>query len=443
MSFMLLKLVDLVIEVCWVVLVEFYVVVLEQYVVVVDVDCIVVLLLIVEVCVVYVLCEWVELGEYVLIFGLINSYMYNLMILLCGLVDDLLLMIWLQEYIWLVEVKVIGLEFVCDGVELVVVEMLCGGIICVNENYFFFDVIGVIYCKLGFCVVVGLLVIEFLIVWVKIQDEYFECVGEVYDSFFGDLLVGIVFVLYVLYIVFDVSFECICVLVDQFDILVYLYLYEIVYEVEEEKKKSGLCLFQWLQKLDLVNDCLIVVYMIQVIDVEIVVCVEVGVLVVYCFELNFKLVLGFCLVEKFCWVGVNLVVVIDGCVFNNDLDMFGEMCIVVILVKVVVQDVVVFDVVFVLCVGMFNVVCVMGLEDKVGLIEVGKQVDFVVVCLSDLEIQLLFYVVLQLVYVIGCYQVIDVWIVGCCKLVGCQLVDMDVEVIFVCMWQWCEWIVVV
>ncbi len=64
------------------------------------------------------------------------------MTLMRGLADDLPLMIWLQEHIWPVEAAVIGPEFVADGVELAIAEMLRGGTTCANENYFFPDVIG-------------------------------------------------------------------------------------------------------------------------------------------------------------------------------------------------------------------------------------------------------------------------------------------------------------
>lgn len=429
---------DLLIEVGYVVLIELYVVVLEDYVVVICGSEIIVILLCVEVCVCFVLMQIVLCLDVVLMLGLVNVYIYNLMILLCGVVDDLLLMVWLQQYIWLVEVVVIGLEFVVDGIMLVIVEMLCGGIICVNENYFFFDVQVVVYKQYGFCVLVGVVIIDFFIVWVKIDDEYFVKVGELYDQWCNDLLIGILFVLYVLYIVNDVNFECVCMLFDQLDMQVYLYMYEIVQEISDLIKLYGQCLLVCLDCLGLVNDCLIVVYMIQFIEVEIYLCVECGVSVVYCFEFNFKLVFGFCLVCVLQCVGVNLVIGIDGCVSNNDLDMFSENCIVVIFVKVVVNDVIVLDVVIMLCVVILGGVCVLGFGDCIGLIEVGKQVDLVCVDLFVLEIQLFYYVFLQFVYVVGCYQVSDVWIVGQFKLVQCELVGMDMVVIVVNVCQWCE-----
>ncbi|MEO7051019.1 MAG: amidohydrolase family protein, partial [Rhodanobacter sp.] len=116
--------VDLIIEARWVVPVEPHAVVLEHHAVVVDKDVIVALLPIADARAVYAPRERVELGEHALIPGLVNSHTHNPMTLLRGLADDLPLMVWLQDHIWPAEAKVIGPEFVRDGVELAVAEML-------------------------------------------------------------------------------------------------------------------------------------------------------------------------------------------------------------------------------------------------------------------------------------------------------------------------------
>lgn len=128
--------VDLLIEARWVVPVEPHAVVLEHHAVVVDQGAIVALLPIAEARAAYAPRERVELGEHVLIPGLVNTHTHNPMTLLRGLADDLPLMVWLQKHIWPVEGQVIGPEFVRDGVELAVAEMIRGGTTCANENYF-------------------------------------------------------------------------------------------------------------------------------------------------------------------------------------------------------------------------------------------------------------------------------------------------------------------
>jgi 5-methylthioadenosine/S-adenosylhomocysteine deaminase len=421
------KSVDMVIEARWVVPVEPHAVVLEHHAVAIDGNRIVALLPIAEARMAYAPRERVELAEHALIPGLINSHTHNPMTLLRGLADDLPLMVWLQQHIWPAEAKVLGPEFVRDGVELAVAEMLRGGTTCANENYFFPDAIGATYRKLGFRAVVGLPVIEFPTAWAKSQDDYFERAADVHDGFLGDHLVTTAFAPHAPYTVSDESFERIRMLSDQLDIPVHLHLHETAHEIEEEKKKSGLRPFQRLQRLGLVNDRLIAVHMTQVTDGEIAACAEAGVSVVHCPESNLKLASGFCPAEKFRRAGVNLAIATDGCASNNDLDMFGEMRTAALLAKAVAGDAAAFDAAHALRAATLNGAKAIGLEAEIGSIEIGKQADLTAVRLSDLETQPLFHVASQLVYATGRHQVTDVWIAGRRKLADRVLVDLDTD----------------
>ncbi len=419
--------VDLIIEARWVVPVEPHAVVLENHAVVVQAERIVALLPIAAARAAYAPRERVELGEHALIPGLINSHTHNPMTLLRGLADDLPLMVWLQQHIWPAEAKVIGPEFVRDGVELAVAEMLRGGTTCANENYFFPDVIGATYRKLGFRAVVGLPVIEFPTAWAKTQDDYFERAAEVHDSFRGDTLVRTAFAPHAPYTVSDESFERIRMLADQLDIPVHLHMHETAHEVAEEKRKSGLRPFQRLQQLGLINDRLIAVHMTQLTDGEIAACAAAGVSVVHCPESNLKLASGFCPAEKLRRAGVNVAIGTDGCASNNDLDMFGEMRTAALLAKAVAEDAAAFDASCALRAATLNGARALGLEAAIGSIEVGKQADLAAVRLSDLETQPLFHVISQIVYATGRHQVSDVWIAGRRKLAARVLTDFDTE----------------
>ncbi|MGN6656854.1 MAG: TRZ/ATZ family hydrolase [Rhodanobacter sp.] len=430
--------VDLLIEARWIVPVEPHAVVLENHAVAVDGERIVALLPITEARAAYAPRERVELGEHVLIPGLVNSHTHNPMTLLRGLADDLPLMVWLQQHIWPAEAKVIGPEFVRDGVELAVAEMLRGGTTCANENYFFPDVIGANYRKLGFRAVVGLPVIEFPTAWANSQDEYFARAGEVHDSFRGDALVSTAFAPHAPYTVSDESFERIRLQSDQLDIPVHLHLHETAHEIEDEKKKSGLRPFQRLQRLGLVNDRLIAVHMTQVTEGEIATCASAGVSVVHCPESNLKLASGFCPAEQFRRAGVNLAIGTDGCASNNDLDMFGEMRTAAQLAKAVAQDAAAFDAAFALRAATLNGARAIGLEASIGSIEPGKQADLAAVRLSDLETQPLFHVASQLVYACNRQQVTDVWIAGQRKLAARELVGMDTAAILARTRAWRE-----
>lgn len=367
----------------------------------------------------------VALPEHVLMPGLVNAHTHNPMTLLRGLADDLPLMQWLREHIWPVEAKVIGPEFVRDGVELAIAEMLRGGTTCCNENYFFPDAQAATYKAHGFRALTALPIIEFPSAWAGDRDEYFERALAVHDRYRGDPLIGTPFAPHAPYTVADASFERIRTLSDQLDLPVHLHLMETAQEIEDSKREHGLRPVQRLQKLGLINDRLIAVHMTQVSDAEIATCAEAGVSVVHCPESNLKLASGFCPAEKLRRGGVNLALGTDGCASNNDLDMFGELRTAALLAKGVAGDAAAFDDAFALRAATLNGAKALQLDAKIGSIEVGKRADLVAVKLDEVETQPLYNVISHLAYAVSRRQVSDVWIDGVCKLSEGALVDFD------------------
>ncbi len=418
--------IDLLISARWIVPVEPDRVVLEDHAVAIDDGAIAAVLPTADAMAQFAPRERVDLPQHALIPGLVNAHTHNPMTLLRGLADDLPLMTWLREHVWLVEAKVIGPEFVRDGVELAIAEMLRGGTTCCNENYFFPDVQARTYRAHGLRAVVGLPIIEFPSAWAADRDGYFERALAVHDEYRGDPLIGTAFAPHAPYTVADASFERIRTLSDQLDLPVHLHLMETAQEVEDSKREHGLRPLQRLQKLGLVNDRLIAVHMTQVSDAEIATCAEAGVSVVHCPESNLKLASGFCPAQKLRRAGVNLALGTDGCASNNDLDMFGELRTAALLAKGVAADAAAFDAAFALRAATLNGAKALQLDARVGSIEAGKRADLAAVKLDEFETQPLYNVVSQLAYSVSRRQVSDVWIDGRRKLAAGALVDFDV-----------------
>ena len=85
----------------------------------------------------YAEASCVELPEHVLLPGFINMHTHTGMSLLRGYADDLDLQTWLNDYIWPAEKAFMNPEFVFDGSQLAIAEMLRGGTTCFNDFYFF------------------------------------------------------------------------------------------------------------------------------------------------------------------------------------------------------------------------------------------------------------------------------------------------------------------
>jgi 5-methylthioadenosine/S-adenosylhomocysteine deaminase len=367
----------------------------------------------------------VDLSGHALIPGLINAHTHNAMTLMRGLADDLPLMTWLQEHIWPAEAKVVGPEFVRDGVELAIAEMLRGGTTCCNENYFFPDVQAATYLRHGFRAVIGLPFIEFPSAWAKSRDEYFDKNLAVHDALKSESLISVTLAPHAPYTVADESFERIRMLSDQLDVPVHIHLHETAHEVEDARKQHGQRPFARLKALGLLNDHLIAVHMTQLLDSEIAQLAEAGSSVVHCPESNLKLASGFCPAEKLRCAGVNLAIGTDGCASNNDLDMFGETRTAALLAKGVTGDASAFDAAFALQAATLNGARALGIADRVGSIVAGKKADLVAVRLDALETEPTYNPISQLVYAAGRHQVSDVWIAGLRKVDNGIVLGMD------------------
>jgi len=429
---------DVLIEARWVVPVEPDGVVLDDHAVAVRDGCIVDLAPIERARAAWAPAERVALPDHALIPGLVNAHTHNPMTLMRGLADDLPLMRWLQEHIWPAEAKVIGPEFVRDGVELAIAEMLRGGTTCCNENYFFPDVQAATYARYGFRALVGLPVIEFPSAWARTRDEYFDKALAAHDAIRTMPLLGTAFAPHAPYTVSDASFERIRVLADQLDIPVHLHLHETAQEVADGKREHGVRPFARVKALGLVNERLLAVHMTQLTEQEIADCAAAGVSVVHCAESNLKLASGFSPAEAMRRAGVNVVIGTDGCASNNDLDMFGEMRSAALLAKAVAEDATAFGAAAVLRAATLGGASALGWGDRIGSIERGKQADLVAVRLDEIEMQPIYHVVSQLIYAAGRHQVSDVWIAGRRKLARRELVDLDTAEIVAKARRWRE-----
>ena len=427
---------DLLIEAGWVVPVQPHGVVLEDHAVAVSGGRIVAVLPTAQARERFAATEVVQRPEAVLVPGLVNAHAHSPMSLLRGIADDLPLMTWLQQHIWPVEAAVIGPEFVADGTTLAIAEMLRGGTTCANENYFFPDVQAAVYKRHGFRALVGLPVINFPTAWACSDDEYFDKGCEVHDAWRGDALVGTAFAPHAPYTVSDANFERVRMLSDQLDMQVHLHTHETAQEIADSLKEYGQRPLARLDRLGLVSERLIAVHMTQLTEAEIQLCAERGVHVAHCAESNLKLASGFCPACALQRAGVNLAIGTDGCASNNDLDMFGELRTAALLAKAVANDATALDAASALRAATLGGAQALGLGERIGSIEPGKDADLVCVDLSALETQPLHHVLSQLVYATGRQQVSDVWIAGRRKLDRRELVDIDTAAVIANARQW-------
>jgi len=354
----------------------------------------------------------IDLKTHVLTAGFVNAHTHAAMTLMRGIADDLPLIDWLQNHIWVLEAKWMSEEFVRDGTDLAIAEMLRGGTTCFNDMYFFPEITARQVIKHGIRASLGLIVIDFPSIWAKNSDEYIEKGVALYHELHVHELISTPFAPHAPYTVSNEPLERINALAKDLDLPVHIHLHETAYEVESALEQHGQRPLQRLHDLGLVNDSLIAVHATQLTDEDIQLLADAGASVVHCPESNLKLASGFCPVAKCLAAGVNVALGTDGAASNNDLDMLGEMRTAALIGKAVANDASAIPAMTALRMATINGAKALGLDKKIGSLEIGKAADVIAIDLSDLETQPLYCPISQIVYAANRSQVTDVWVAG-------------------------------
>ena len=368
-----------------------------------------------------------SLDRHLLIPGLINAHTHAAMSLLRGLADDLPLNEWLNDHIWPAESRWVNEEFVHDGTQLAIAEMLRSGTTCFNDMYFFPDVCARAAASSGIRASVGLIVLDFPTVWAHDADEYISRGLAVHDQYRGDPLIKTLFAPHAPYTVSDKPLEHVRVLADELDIGIHMHVHETMDEVDKAIELTGKRPLGRLHELGLLSPAMVSVHMTQLTTEEISQYAASGGHVVHCPESNMKLASGFCPAQSLQAAGINVALGTDSAASNNDLDMLGEMRTAALLGKAVCNDASALPAHTVLQMATLNGAKALGIDEDVGSLLTGKWADIAAVRLDTLETQPVYDPVSQLVYASGREQVTDVWVAGQHLLKERRLTTLDGE----------------
>ncbi len=366
-----------------------------------------------------------ELGSHLLIPGFVNAHTHAAMSLLRGMADDLPLMEWLRDHIWPAEGRWLSPDFVRDGTELAIAEMLKGGTTCFSDMYLFPDATARTCSRLGMRASIGMVLFDFPTPWAEDADEYIRKGVAVRDEFVSNPLLSFPFAPHAPYTVSDESLRSMQRIANELDIPVHTHLHETATEVEEAVAKTGKRPFARFEELGLLGPNLMAAHMTQLTDEEIRKTAEYGVHVLHCPESNLKLASGFCPVQKLREAGVNVALGTDGAASNNDLDMLGEMRSMALLAKGVSGNATAIDAAGALEIATLGGARALGLDHEIGTLEPGKWADMAAVDLSAAATTPVYNPVSQLVYAAARDQVSHAWIAGRPKLENRRLRDLD------------------
>ncbi|MGH1440748.1 MAG: TRZ/ATZ family hydrolase [Cellvibrionaceae bacterium] len=380
--------------------------------------------------------EQLDLGEHIITPGLINAHGHAAMSLLRGYADDLPLDTWLNEHIWPAEGQHVSANFVKEGTQLAIAEMIRSGTTCFSDMYFFPDQTAAAAHDAGIRCQITFPVLEFPSAWGSNADDYISKGLSLRDQYRSHELIKIQFGPHAPYTVSDETFARIAVLAPELQSGIQVHLHETKKEVTDSENNEGKRPIQRLFDLNVLTPLTQCVHMTELNDDDIALIKKAGAHIIHCPESNLKLASGFCPAAKLLENGINVALGTDGCASNNNLDMFGEMHTAALLGKAVAGNAAALSAHQTLEMATINGAKAMGIDNVTGSLEVGKDADIIAIKIDPLEQAPLYDPLSQLVYTHNGHRISHSWVKGKSLMQNRQLMTLNEQEIIANSKQW-------
>ena len=404
--------VDLLISARWIIPIIPKGKVFEDCTVVIDQGKIVALLPTAEATRIYAGKEHVELGQQALLPGLVNSHGHAAMTLLRGYADDLPLHTWLEKHIWPAEAQWVSPDFVRDGTELAIAEMIRSGTTCFSDMYFFPDIVTETVNQTGIRSQIAFPIFDFPSAWGRGPDDYIHKGLQLHDDHKDRDLIRIAFGPHSPYTLSNEPMEKVATYAEELDTCIQIHLHETAQEISDHICTHGNRPIERLVEMGLMSPLTQCVHMTQINDQDITTLIEHNAHVIHCPKSNLKLSSGFSPIAELAKNGINVALGTDGAASNNSLDMFSEMSTAALVAKAVSNNSSAISAHEALEMATINGAKAMGWADHIGSIEIGKSADLIAVELGAIESEPLYNLPSQLVYTPMGHQVSHVWVKG-------------------------------
>ncbi len=344
--------------------------------------------------------------------GLINTHTHAAMVYFRGIADDMPFRDWLEGYIWPAENRWLSAEFVSDAMELACLEMVRAGITTFCDMYFFEDAAAVIVKEIGMRAVLGRGVLDFPSVSAKTPDEYIESAEEYIKKWNGDELISPSIAPHSPYACGPDTLKKAKKVADKYNAILHTHLSETEWEVNEIGKRYGRSPIDHLENIGVLDNNVLAAHCVWPSDSEMDLLARRKTGVSHCVDSNLKLASGFAPVVSMLDRGVKVCLGTDGAASNNDLDIIAEMGAAARLHKAAAGDPTALNAKQALRMATLSGAEALGLGDKTGSIEKGKQADILIVNMKKPHLLPIYDIFSHIVYSMRSSDVESVMING-------------------------------
>ena len=354
--------------------------------------------------------------------GMINTHSHLPMSWFRGLADDLPLDIWLNHYIWPLEARLLSKSFIYDATLFGAGEMLKSGITMTNDMYFEMSAIAEACSKAGLRALISEAVIE-----AKMGADYRPSllVLKYKEQFRDQPLVDFSLAPHSIYTCSSEMLKRCADAALEHGLLIHIHLSETAAEVENCLSEHGKRPVHYLNDLGLFEAKCLLAHGVHVDSSEMEVLQQKPVSIGICTDSNLKLASGLAPIKSYLEHGINLSLGTDSVASNNDLDLLGELSNTAKLHKALNHDPAFLPAIEALKLVTINAAKALGVEERRGSLEVGKDADFLIIDTQSLNSQPLYEPASQLVYATNSRQIRDVFVAGRQGVKEQRLVNLD------------------
>ncbi|MED5315065.1 MAG: TRZ/ATZ family hydrolase, partial [Pseudomonadota bacterium] len=369
--------------------------------------------------------EHISLPHAALMPGLVNLHCHAAMALLRGYADDLPLMTWLQKFVWPTESQFISQEFVRDGSELAIADLLIGGTTTMADQYFFPEITAEVADRVGLRALLTFPVIDVETAWARDAESCINRGLALRDRYRDHDRIEVGFGPHSTYMVSGHTLSRVAMLAEELDAPIQIHLHETREEVLSSVERVGMRPIDFLEKIGLLGPRTQCVHMSALGDQDIATLAKHGAQVVHCPRSNLKLGSGICPVQKLMDYDINVALGTDGAASNNRLSMLGELQIASLIGKTQHGDPNAVDAWTSLEMATVNGAIALGQKEELGTIEMGKTADLIALDLSGVHHWPHNDIASSLVYATHGNEVAWSWIAGKPVVANGQLLTLD------------------
>ena len=356
--------------------------------------------------------EAIDAGNSIVMPGLINAHTHAAMAYFRGLADDLPLDEWLEKNIWPAEAKFVKPDFIKKASELACLEMIKSGITCFNDMYIFGNITAEAAKKSGMRSISGELIINFPTSCCKNPNEAIDRTIKNFEKFKNDELISIAFQPHSIYVCEKEILIKVSQLAKKYKLPIHIHISETKKEVDDCKKQHGGSPVEYLDEIGFLSDKVIAAHSVWLSNNDLEIYKNKGVKVSHCPISNMKLASGIAPVPEMLETEITVGFGTDGAASNNTLDLFSEMRACALLHKVSSLDPTALNAREVVKMATINGAKVLGLGNKIGSLETGKQADIITISLNKPHLSPIYDPYSHLVYCVESQDVDNVVING-------------------------------